>query len=47
MKCPICGADLIYLQSEDYGEEGIIYFYECTHCKKYVTISDIEEEEEE
>ena len=47
MKCPICGADLIYLQSEDYVEEGIIEFYECDNCEKFITISDIEDEEEE
>ena len=47
MKCPVCNNDLIYLQAEDIEEnDGIIYFYECTHCRKYVTISDIEEEEE-
>ena len=44
-KCPVCGADMKYLQSEDDGLEGIIYFYECDNCKKLITISDIEEEE--
>ena len=44
-KCCICGADMKYLQSEDDGLEGIIYFYECDNCKKLITISDIEEEE--
>ena len=41
MKCPICGADLKYLQSEDDGIE----FYECDNCNKLVAVSDIEEEE--
>ena len=44
MKCPVCGEDIYYLNVEDYGEEGIIYFYECTHCRKIVSITDIEEE---
>ena len=44
-KCCICGADLKYLQSEDYGEEGIIEFYECDNCNKLIAVSDIEEEE--
>ena len=49
MKCPICGADLKYLLSEDTEENGyeISYFYVCTHCHKIITISDIELEEEE
>ena len=42
-KC-ICGADLIYLQSEDEGTEGIIEFYECENCKKLIAISDNVEE---
>ena len=43
-KC-ICGADLKYLNSEDYGDTGIIEFYECDNCKKIIAVSDIEEEE--
>ena len=46
-KCPVCNNYLIYLQSEDYGEEGIIEFYECIHCHKLITVSDNVEEEEE
>ena len=46
-KCPACNNDLIYLQSEDDGLEGIIEFYECTHCHKLITVSDSIEEEEE
>ena len=44
-KCPICNNDLKYLQSEDDGPYEIIEFYECTHCHKLITVSDIEEEE--
>ena len=43
MKCPICGADLKYLQSEDDGIE----FYECDNCNKLIAVSDSIEEEEE
>ena len=46
-KCPVCNNDLKYLQSEDDGLEGIIEFYECTHCHKLITVSDNVEEEEE
>ena len=44
-KC-ICGADLKYLNSEDYGTDGIIEFYECDDCKKIIAVSDSIEEEE-
>ena len=43
-KC-ICGADLKYLTSGDYGEEGIIEFYECDNCNKFFAISDSDIEE--
>ena len=43
-KCPVCNNYLIYLQSEDYGEEGIIEFYECENCEKLIAISDNAEE---
>ena len=46
MHCPVCGADIYYLQSEDIEEnDGIIEFYQCDNCEKIITISDIEEEE--
>ena len=44
-KCPICNNSLTYLQSEDYGDTGIIEFYEFENCKKIIALSDIEEEE--
>ena len=40
-KCPVCGADLKYLQSED-----DIEFYECDNCNKLIAVSDSIEEEE-
>ena len=43
-KCPICGADIKYLQSEDDVEDGIIEFYECDNCEKLIAISDNVEE---
>ena len=46
MNCPVCGAELNYQQAEDYGDTGIIEFYQCDNCEKIITISDLEEEEE-
>ena len=45
-KCPVCGADLKYLQSEDYGLDDIVEYYECDNCNKLIAISDNVEEEE-
>lgn len=45
-RCPICNNNLKYLQSEDDGPEGIIDFFECENCKKIISVSDVEEEEE-
>ena len=46
-KCPVCGADLKYLQSEDDGDSEIIEFYECDNCNKLIAVSDSIEEEGE
>ena len=44
-KC-ICGAELKYLNSEDYGDTGIIEFYQSDNCNKLIAISDNIEEED-
>ena len=46
MNCPICGAELKHLNSEDYRDTGIIEFYQCDNCEKLIAISDNVEEGE-